>query len=455
MLKRHRFKIAISSLLLGMVLSACSHKMPLETTKALSTKTSVNAVIPSQRKPTRAVWWQRFGDPQLVSLIQQALNANPGITTAQASIQSAKAQLAITGANFKPTVIATSSASHNSGNNNLSGGFNASWEADLYGQKHITQDAAQADLNSSYATLDDVSVSLAAEVAKAYITLRWNQASLRIYQQNLAKRGETLGLVKMKHNAGLASGLELDQAKLSAGKVKAQLPALKDSIKQSEHTLAILLGKKPNELNQVLGVIHPIPVTSIHLANSILANKIRQRPDIRAAEYQLNAASLRVKEAALDQYPSLSLSGNIGLSGVNLGDLLDAGNILRSIVSSVSAPIFNAGKLKQQVLIKESSYTKAQAHYQKTVLSALQDIANVFSKLQSIKLQKPILANNNKLANSTVTLAKKNYDVGLGDFQAVLDAEQTALNTQDSLLSAQAETSLELINLYKAIGGEW
>jgi outer membrane protein TolC len=204
-----------------------------------------------------------------------------------------------------------------------------------------------------------------------------------------------------------------------------------------------------------LDAVEPIPVIGNQLADNIPANALRQRPDIRAAEYKVTAASLRVGEAKANLYPSFNLGGSLSLSSLSLADLLDTSSIARSLLASISAPLFDGGKLKQQVIAKDAAREQAVASYQKTILGALQDVANSFSTLQSLRQSQPMLANNLTLARNAEKLAQLSYDAGTADFQSVLDAQRNVLSAQDSLLSAQAQNTQTIISLYKAVGGAW
>jgi outer membrane protein TolC len=169
----------------------------------------------------------------------------------------------------------------------------------------------------------------------------------------------------------------------------------------------------------------------------------------------VTAASLRVGEAKANLYPSFNLGGSLSLSSLSLADLLDTSSIARSLLASISAPLFDGGKLKQQVIAKDAAREQAVASYQKTILGALQDVANSFSTLQSLRQSQPMLANNLTLARNAEKLAQLSYDAGTADFQSVLDAQRNVLSAQDSLLSAQAQNTQTIISLYKAVGGAW
>ena len=447
-----------ASVLVCIALVACA---PTANTRnaasgATTPRMQVDKALPTpQRAPIQAGWWQKFSDPLMTVLIQEALQANPDIKTAQANLRSARAQRAITSASLLPSLSAGASARHSGGTDSFGATLDASWEADIFGGNQLATRAADADVQASQANLEDVKASLAAEVASNYVNLRLAQAKLAVAKQSLASRNQTAHLTGLKQQAGLASGLELEQSKLSVGQSEAQIPSLENSVTQAQNAIALLTGATPQAMQARLAAVGEIPSVAEQVADAIPANAIRQRPDIRAAEYKVQAAKLRIGEAQANQYPSFNLGGSLSASSLNLGDLLDPASIARSLLASISAPLFDGGKLKQQVVVKDAAYQQAVASYQKAVLSALQDVANGFADLATVRQQQPILVQNVALARNTEKLAKLSYDAGTADFQNVLDAQRNVLSAQDSVLSAQAAHSQAVIALYKAVGGAW
>lgn len=442
------------SLAICMATVACTPASVRDTATPAST-TQIHPSSTVARQPVQANWWQTFNDPLMTALIQEALQASPDIKTAQASLRAARAQRITAGASLLPSLSTSASARRSDGKDSYSANLDASWEADIFGGNHLADKAAAADLQATQASLEDVKASLAAEVASSYVNLRLAQARLAISRQSLAARDETLRLIGLKQQAGLASGLEVEQSKLSLGQTQAQLPALESNISQTQHALAILTGKEPSALNSRLAAAKPIPAASGQLLNNIPANAIRQRPDIRAAEYKVTAAALRVGEAKANLYPSFNLGGSLNFSSLSLADLLDTSTMVRSLLASISAPLFDGGRLKQQVEAKDAAREQAVASYQKAVLTALKDVANAFTSLQANREQQPILANNVALARSAENLAQLSYHAGTADFQNVLEAQRSVLSAQESQLAAQAENTQAMISLYKAIGGAW
>lgn len=453
-----RFRSAVLTVSVCLALAACAPMT--ETSKLPDTAVQIAnkplATATTRRAPIQAAWWQKFNDPLMTALIQEAWQANPNLAAAQASVKSARAQGVIAGASLLPSLSSSGSArTANGSGTSLAAGMDASWELDFFGANRLANVAAQSELKAAEASYEDVKASLAAEVASAYVNLRLAQAHLGVAQQNSRSRKETVNLTGLRQQAGLSSGLEVEQSKLSLGQTQAQIPALEGNVSRAKYALAALTGKAPEVLNQRLKAAKPIPTATGRLSPEIPAKALRQRPDIRAAEYSVAAASARIAEAKANLNPSFNLSGSLSLAGKNLGDLLDINSLTRSLLASISAPLLDGGRLKQQVVVRDAAYEQAVASYQKTVLSALQDVANNFATLAALQKQQPILAQNLQLARSAEHLARLSYSAGTADFQNVLDTQRSVLSVQESLLSAQADYSLALISLYKAVGGAW
>ena len=446
----------VLSLSVALALGACSAGNPVRTDTVTSSTTSVQGTyISSQRAPVQVNWWQRFNDPMLTALIQEAMQANPDIKSAEASLRAGRAQTVIASAGLLPGLTTGGSARKGSSGTSFGVNLDASWQADIFGGNGLESQASQLDARASQASLEDAKASLAADVASAYVSLRLAQAQLGMTRQTLNSRKETVGLVALRQKAGLVSGLDVDQSRLSLGQVEAQIPALEYSVSRYQAALAVLTGKAPEALQTRLRAARPIPQASLQLASKVPANAIRQRPDIRAAEYKVAASQLRVGVAEANLKPRFNLGGSLSLSSLSLGDLFDSASLARSLLASISAPLFDGGKLQQQVVIRDAASQQAVAGYQKSVLLALQEVANNFGNLQNLQRQQPVLQQNLQLARSAEHLARLSYNAGTSDFQNVLDAQRSVLSAQGSVLSAQAEQTQAVISLYRAVGGAW
>jgi multidrug efflux system outer membrane protein len=418
-----------------------------------------NSIAAAKTASSLAQWWQRFDDPLLASLVTQALVANTTVWSAQAALQQARALRDVQGANLLPSVSGNSSVerrrtSHNETSNNFRVGLDASWEPDIFGRQRNTLNASEADALASQASLGNVQVSVAAEVALAYIQLRGQQAQLLIARNSLRSQQETLQITDWRAQAGLTTSLEVEQARTASEQTAAQIPTLQAAIARSSHSLAVLTGQTPVALQALVLAPQPIPQAASELALAIPAQTLRQRPDLRAAELRVSAALARVSVADAARYPSFSLSGSLGLNALTLGGLGNAG-LASSLLGGIAVPLFDGGTARAQVLAQEGALEQARASYQGIVLTALKDVEDALSALQGDRARLVRLQNAATAAGDADLLAQQRYASGLIDFQTVLQTQRALLSTQDSVATTRTDISADHVRLYKALGGGW
>jgi len=407
-----------------------------------------------------AQWWQRFNDPLLSKLVTQALQANTSVKSAQAALLQARALRDVQAASLMPSMNGTASAQRSrsagaSASNLFSAGLDASWEADVFGANHSALNATEADAQASAATLANVQVSIAAEVAVDYIQMRGTQARLAIARDNLASQIETLQITDWRLQAGLTSSLEAEQARTASEQTRAQIPTLVTSVLQTQHSIAVLTGQTPDALQTQLAEIGPVPEAADDLALNIPAETLRQRPDVRAAEHQVSAALARVDQADAARYPSFQLSGSLGLQAMTLGSLTGGGTVVSALLGSISVPVFDDGAAKAQVHAQEGAFEQARMNYQAVVLTALKDVEDTLIALRGDRERLISLRNAAEAAGNAALLARQRYASGVIDFQTVLDTQRTLLSAQDSVASTATDLSSDHVRLYKALGGGW
>jgi multidrug efflux system outer membrane protein len=415
---------------------------------------------PASTPTSLANWWQRYDDPLLTQLVTQALQANTTVRSAQAALAQARALRDVQSANMGPNVGASASTQRSKNGDNASGasyraGFDASWEPDIFGGKRAGVSAAEAEAQASQASLADTQVSIAAEVAVAYVQLRGQQTRLAIARRNLAAQQETLQITDWRVQAGLTTSLELSQARTASEQTRAQIPSLETSVAQTEHALAVLTGQVPTALRSQLAAAAAVPVPPDDLAVSIPAQTLRQRPDVRIAEQQITAALARVSQADAARYPSFQISGSVGLSAIALSGLTGGGSLVSALLGSVSVPLFDGGAGKAQVRSQEAALERSRVNYQAVVLNALQEVEDALVALRGNRERLQRLQSASESAEQAALLATQRYSSGLVDFQTVLDTQRSLLSTQDNLASTQAELSADHVRLYKALGGGW
>lgn len=454
------FLASASVVLLTGCASLTSNSGALPATPVPATWSTGPAATAGSTATVLAQWWQRFNDPALSALVTQALQANTSVKSAQAALLQARAQRDVQSASAGPSLSASGSAQRSqtgsaAGSNRFQAGFDASWEPDVFGGNRATVNASEADALAAETSLADVQVSLAAEVAASYIELRGLQSRLAIASSNLSLQSETLQLTRWRNQAGLVSSLDVEQAIASTEQTRAQVPALQTSVAQSLHALAVLTGQAPGALQATLGTPAAVPQTPPGLALAFPAETLRQRPDVRTAEHRISAALARVDAAEAARYPSFRLGGSLGLSALTMGTLTDGASVVRSLLASVSAPLFDGGAARAQVRSQEAALEQSRLSYQGTVLTALKDVEDALVALQGDTERLARLQAAASAAANAELLARQRYESGLIDFRTVLDTQRTLLSAQDSVATTQATLSADHVRLYKALGGGW
>ena len=407
-----------------------------------------------------AQWWDSFNDAQLSALVTQALQANPSLRKAEAALQQARALRDAKQGALLPSLNANGSGQRSQTNeqpatNTFKAGLDASWEPDLFGAKRQALNATEADAQAQQATLADAQVSLAAEVALAYLQLRGQQSQLAIAQTNLASQQETLQLTDWRAQAGLTTSLEVEQARTAVEQTRADIPTLQANIAASQHSLAVLTGQAPNALVEQLGTAAPIPRAPEQLALAFPADTLRQRPDVRAEEARIAAALARVQVADAARYPTFSIGGSLGLSALTLAGLTNGASVLSSLLASVSLPVFDGGANAANLRAQEAALVQAQASYQSTVLAALQEVEDALAALRGHRARLQHLQSAATAAELAALLAQQRYASGLIDFQTVLTTQRTLLSAQNSVASTTTDIGTDHVRLYKALGGGW
>ena len=447
---------------LALLLSGCAALGPDYRVPASATPDAWHTAVAASQADDQVTierWWQQLGDAQLSALIEQALRANPDLLSARAAVQASRALERVATAGRVPSVGASgASSASRSGDASVSeswtAGFDASWELDVFGGVRRGVEAARADREAASANLANTHASLAAEVALNYVTLRTDQARLAIARRNLATQQETLQLTDWRAQAGLASSVDVEQARTNTEQTRAQIPSLQTSIASAGNRLAVLTGDVPGTLQTTLAE-GGLPALPTAVAVSIPAEVLRQRPDVQAAERQLAAETARIGVAEATRWPEFNLSGSIGLEAATFGALDNGASVVRSLAAGISGVLFDGGALRarvdQQTAVREQSLQ----NYRSAVLTALEDVENALSALDNSAQRRDALAAASTAARNANLLAADRYRSGLIDFSTVLETERSLLSTEDSLASAEGERLTALIQLYKALGGGW
>jgi outer membrane protein TolC len=388
-------------------------------------------------------WWETFGDEQLIALVRRAVEGNPDVRTAMSRVREARATTRSARTQLWPSADAggTARASGTGNEAGVSGvtglytlSIDASWEIDAFGAIRSTTDAASATADARDADLQDVLITLTADVALNYIDIRSLQRRLQIARSNVDLQQETLELTQFRAQAGLATDLDVQQALSNVESTRAQIASA---------------------LNAEFTTPASIPEAPIEAALGVPADALRRRPDVRSAERQLAAQFEQVNVARADLYPSFRLAGSIGLQSLSLATLLVPGAQFWNVGPSVDTRLFDRRQLRENLLVQSERQEQAARSYETVVLRALQEVEDGLTALAQEQVRRGHLAAAANAAQQAADLSLQLYTTGLRDFRDVLDAQRSLLTLQDSLASSDTAVSSDLVRLFKALGGGW
>jgi NodT family efflux transporter outer membrane factor (OMF) lipoprotein len=413
---------------------------------------------------TMAHWWTIFKDPQLTSLEKRAVNGNLDLQTARTRIQEARALRGISRSRLFPAVGASAAASKNRSSESsgtgteidlYTAGFDAGWELDIFGGLRRSVEASQADLEASQANLHSVLISLMAEVALNYVDVRTRQAQLRITRANIKTQEESYKLNLSRNRAGIIDELAVQESLRILESTRSQIPAIETRLAESKNRLAVLLGRQPAEFAQELVEEKAIPALPMTVAIGIPAQTLRRRPDIRFAERVLAAQTARVGVATAELYPKFNLIGTIGLESIDSDDFFDWGSRFWRIGPRASWTIFDGGAIRQNIQAQTARQEQALIQYQATVLNAQEEVENALVAYAKEQRRRDSLEKAATAAQRAELLARDKYRAGLVDFNNVLDAQRSLLILQNELNLSTSAATVNLVRLYKSLGGGW
>ncbi len=415
----------------------------------------------NELKALKNGWWQTFNDSSLNSLINQAIIANPDSLSAVSAIRQARAYQSQINANAYPTVSASAGMNSQYVNktdqqtDNYSLGLDAQWEADIFNQKSNATQSATELLQATKADYADLVISLSSEVANTYFSLRQQQQILKLVQSSLQTWKETEQLVQWQATAGLESQLAVEQARRSYAQTEATIPNYQATIAQLQHQLAGLIGVNYAQLPKSLLTEQDLPTAPDIKTNQLPLEILRNRPDVKAAEYRAKSAALNQAVAQANLYPNFVLRGSLTSTAANLADMLSVNSLITSLAASLSQTLFDNGQRKSAVMIAKEQALQALLNYKKTVLSALSEVQLANTQRQNAQqyLQKTLTAL--ELAKNEEQLALLQYQSGQIAFSEVLIAQRTRLGLQQQVLNAQQSLLKYTISFTKSTMGDW
>jgi NodT family efflux transporter outer membrane factor (OMF) lipoprotein len=452
--------------------------------------------------PSRAVeatltpeWWSLLGDPVLARLESRLATDNLDVQAASARLLESRAGLRIAGAEQYATIGGAASynreqASPNGilsllgvtpagaqpesangstafGVSSLPGssgsppynlwqyGFDASWELDLWGHARRGVEAANAAMQASVEDRRAVLLSAQAELARDYIELRATQTLLDIANQNLALARDIVKLTRLRLTEGVTTNLDVASASAQVASIEARLPPLQTHRDALINALSFLLGEPPGALEPALGQARDIPSLPARAPIGFPSELARRRPDIRRAEAQLHAATAEIGVAQADFYPQISLTGSLGSQSLQLSSLGDWASHQFVFGPSISLPIFQGGRLKGTLQLRKAQQQEAAIVFQRAVLQAwheVDDALSAYDAEQRRRDQLKVVVQQDQVA---LGVAQQRYREGAIDFLNVLTVQRDLLNAESDLAQSEASAAVNLVILYKALGGGW
>ena len=424
-------------------------------------------------------WWTVFEDPALEQLVQIASKENLPLQIAAARILEARAVLGISrGSRFPQQQQLTGQAarvrlSENAPNmviadqsfSDYKVGFDAAWELDVWGRLRRGVEAADADYGRALAGYDDTLVTVTAETARAYILLRTFEARLRLAQENVEIQNETLRIAEVRFDNGAVTELDVTQARALLRDTEALIPSLETGVRQTKHAISTLIGRPPSQLAELMTQDSSIPSAPAEIAIGVPIDLLRRRPDVRMAELQAAAQSARIGITQSELYPRFSLFGSIGIetsadgglqsNSADAGDLFSSDSIRYTVGPTFSWPIFNYGRLRNNVRAQDARFRQAALNYQNTVLESAREVEDALAAYLRSQSRVGYLSDSVSDARRSVELALVQYRQGSATYQRVLDTQRFLVWQEDQLTRTQGNVALNLVATYKALGGGW
>lgn len=422
-------------------------------------------------------WWDAFEDPTLTELIVLAHEQNLSLRVAGIRIMEARAELGRAEGNLYPQVqkgFGSYSRIDLSGEANpvpISGlplagdtdgtfdnfqlGVGAVWELDLWGRFRRGIDAADAMYVASVATYDDLLITLTAEVAISFVAVRTLEERLALARRNVEIQQSSLELAESRFQNGVTSELDVTQARALLGTTRALVPMLATSLRQARNGLAILLGRRSDQIAELLGGPGGIPTTPRSVAIGIPADLVRRRPDIRLAELQAIAQCAKIGIAKADLLPKFGLGGAFGVSAKDSGDLFGGDSETSFFGPFFTWDILNYGRIKNNVRAQDAKFQALLVNYQERVLRAQREVEDSLVGFLGSQEQVEFLSEAVTAAERSVELAMNQYRQGSAPYTRVLDTQQFLTRQQDLLTESRGGVCRNLIGLYRALGGGW
>jgi NodT family efflux transporter outer membrane factor (OMF) lipoprotein len=334
-------------------------------------------------------------------------------------------------------------------------GFDASWELDIWGRARRGVEAATALSDASYEDRNAVLLSARAELARDYVQLRDTQALLQIARQNLEIARDATKLTQTRVREGVTTNLDVANASAQAELIESLIPTLESRCETTINAIGVLLAKEPGALKQTLAEPLDVPALPGQVPIGFPSELVQRRPDIRKAEAQLHAATAAIGMAKADFYPRISLNGSAGFQSLQLTSLADWASGQFVVGPSITLPIFEGGRLKGTLHLREAQQQEAAIVYKRTVLQAWREVDDALVVYDAEQRRRDRLKTVVSLNQQALSIARQRYKAGAVDFLDVLNVQKQLLDAQSNLERSKADAATNLITLCKVLGGGW
>ncbi len=424
-----------------------------------------------------AEWWRSLRDPELDSLISRALESNLDLEIALTRLQEARTQELVVIGEALPSGGGTAGGGIGTGTNltlgraseplrsgenatNLrhlavAGGFDATWEIDIFGKYWRELEAATYDTEALASARDWVLVTVAADVARAYLDMRALQAQLAVLRKNIGVAKGSYDFQRSRFQQGITNELDVALAQRHLATLQAAVAPLEAQVAASQHVIAVLLGQFPEDLAKELASPHELPALPARVPPGLPVDLLRRRPDIHAVERQLAAATARIGVATADLFPTVIVSGALGGQGGPRSSSAIPITFIGAAGPSVYWPVLDFGTLDAIADIAELRSHEVLIGYKQTILTAVQQVDDAVASYSAEQDRLKNLDRALTAARQATKLATDRYNRGLTDYLNVLDAQRQEFDLDEQYVSAQQTAAEELITLYKALGGGW
>ncbi len=467
----NRLTLRSAAMAAAMVLAGCTvgpdYAGPPRMTADHATRFVRAGTVPTPQ-PAAAAWWTVLGDPVLDRIEAAAMRNNPDLDAARARLREARATRAGARAALLPSDDASAIYlhAHGGGGGLLASdldlydiGFDASWEADLFGGQKRALEAAGARAQAREFDLADTGVSLSSDIARAYVSLRDAQHRLHLLTQSAALQSRMLDLTRERAVGGTASDLDVARLDAQLQDTVSGLSPLRSTIAEQLDRLAILCGESPGALDATLAVAGDadvaVPAPPRSLAVGDPAALLRRRPDIRAAERDVAAQNAEIGQRIADYFPKLGFTGNLGFASTDAGTLFAGSNLLALVLPTLQWKPFDFGRTRAKVDQAKAGLGEAEATYRGTVLRALDDAETSLARYTEQRSRVTVLRREQDAADRAAALQRKRFAGGTASLIDTLDTERQRVAAQQALAEAQAVLTTDFVAIEKSVGLGW